>query len=408
MPRTRASWVVSGYSAVALASCVMISCGPKPSPQPDHPGDPGDPSACEAAHGFSAKPLAPQLFAGTTCPPEGCGLNGVWMGRGVPFRTLHLSPGVPNKEGVSILGFRQGADDLQLEIDSNTDQLIGRSTSSGNRLTGPALIGAVITLGTGSPPVATYELTIRGFKQGFPQDGYWLRCPACGSGAAAVYTFEAIKLTGDRCAVRLCQPGLDDEPPAGLAGNAVIFRGDYYNERTHGVTTTPTTQNPGTGDGDPDAADDIFNIACVGTAISKLHLLRHTSASRTTASAAQRQALLKAITADYCGDGSAFTQDGHPIRFGFNRVTYSSAYTPEQSSHYSLSDAKTIEAAWAQDGARCIGTPRLTGETLSEINAACGKRRGTAPTTIPDCSPAVSLTTPFALGNDIVSANPNP
>ncbi len=126
------------------------------------------------------------------------------------------------------MGFRQGPDDLFLGIQKDTDELTGRTTS-GTPVTGTALVGSVITLGQGSPPVPAYELTITKVEKA----PYWVDCPTCsGLSTAWKYSFKAINLS-DRCEVRLCRPGLDEDPPGGLVGSAVIFRGDYYDDTTH-------------------------------------------------------------------------------------------------------------------------------------------------------------------------------
>jgi hypothetical protein len=343
----------------------------------------------------------------------------VWLGSGVPFRTLHTKPKVPNPERLSILGLRQGTTQLTLNIQD--DELIGTDLSSGTIVRGTALKGSVIELWDGSPVVPAYELTITDVQP----SAYWADCPACPKISTWLYSFQAVNMH-DHCQVRLCQPGLDEDAPSGLVGRAVMFRGDLYDELTHGVQT----QNPD---------DDRFNFACLGTALSKLHMFRHTSASKGVATMPQREALLKAITADYCGDGSAFTHDGHPIRFGFNSASppYASPYDILPASGYALScptppgpgkcsPAITVDAAWTDTGALCIDTPRLLDadhpalpgttatELLRDINDACQRRRGKTPFPhIPSCSslpppPAVTLKAPFARGNDIVSANPKP
>src|SRR6185295_4717251 len=62
------------------------------------------------------------------CPTGGCGLNGTWLGSGVPFRTLHLSPYRHNEVNLSIHGFR-GPDHkpLTLAVDADVLHPVGKS-----------------------------------------------------------------------------------------------------------------------------------------------------------------------------------------------------------------------------------------------------------------------------------------
>ncbi len=362
------------------------------------------PATCQAAHGFSlSTPVAESSLTGD-CPSTLCGLNGVWLGGGVPFRTLHLNPSTPNEQGLSIVEARdEGGTPLAIDVHNST--LSGASLLNGAKK--DAASNWALYLGPPSnaasyPP--KYRLTITGVHY----IEFWTQP----SGQFPVYTFNAISLD-DNCELELCKPGIsDDNGFPGISGTAVIFRGDLYDDRTYTVTT------------DPDS--DVFNIACLGTTISKLHLLRHTSASQPTPSdpatvptVAQRQAILKLLTADYCGIGHPFTVDGTPIKLGFDN----SLYPLTKKSNYDLTSAKSIDALWSTNGngATCISTPRLIGSgiTLANINQTCQENIQRAiqmnlplppHTTLPiqDCAntSGASLTNPFATGNYAISGNP--
>lgn len=149
---------------------------------------------------------------------------------------------------------------------------------------------------------------------------------------------------GQGC-VELCKPGLTDDTT--LSGTAVMFRGDSYDDNTFAVSNS---------------TDDSFNIACYGTVISKMHFLRHTSAAMGTAAfpVTQRQAMLRMLTGDYCGNGHSFTSEGHPIRIGFGHAAFQprSEFQPD----VGLGSARSLDAMWRTDGTRasCIGAPRLS------------------------------------------------
>src|SRR5262249_41804689 len=103
---------------------------------------------------------------------------------------------------------------------------------------------------------------------------------------------------------------------------------------------------------------DVFNIACLGTSISKLHLMRHTSATGNPSnqtSVEQRTTMLKLFAADYCGLGVPFTEDGLPLSLGIDNLGY--PLLPV--SRYPFGAGDTIDAAWTKSGAACIGISRV-------------------------------------------------
>lgn len=407
--------VVLGY-ACSRSSCCRSRNGPGTSPQAQLSADLIEDAGIDAG-GMSGG-----------CTETDCGVNGVWLGNGVKFRTLHLSPYRANDAGLSIIGFL-GPDGEPLAIDIQGDVLRGTNQQTGEVLDHDKLNGAQLLLGhpmkesnkAGNRSAhalklkAEYALTISVDKAYF-----WAQCSDCDDAAKEfpVYRFSAKDNNGND--ITMCAPGrgpihsLAAPPkPINIDGVAVMFRGDYYDQKMHEVSTTPAA-------GD----DDLFNIACLGTAISKLHLLRHTSASQLSPDdprnpgIAERQTMLRLLTADYCGNGSSFTEDGMPIHFRFN----SPLYTLTEASQYALSNGDSLEALWTSKGALCIGAPRLlrsgdkqwnNPETLiNKIRNACAKSYGNntpVPTPIlPDCSTigTASLETPFASDNYAISGNP--
>ncbi|MFY0538849.1 ADYC domain-containing protein [Nannocystis pusilla] len=86
----------------------------------------------------------------------------------------------------------------------------------------------------------------------------------------------------------------------------------------------------------------------------------------TAATVNQRQATIRMITADYCGDGYSFTEDGTHLDWENLAETVSPDAPP------SWSD---IEALWDEDGAVCLSNPRLA--TLAQVAVRC---------TLPTCT----------------------
>ena len=366
----------------------------------------------------AALPLAaaamPQFLigggGGGDCPDSGCGLNGTWLGDGVAFRTLHLSRFRHNDVNLSILDFQgppeAGASrgkSLALQVDRDVLQSEGK----------PILAGSTLWLGppewpSGPANAPTYKLTITKIHD---VDFWVAKCPTCRPETFPVYDFEATSLTDD-CPVQVCAPGLDGDSDQtnNLIGTAVIFRGDYYDDAYNVRITPPTTYD-----------DDVFNIACFGTTLSKLHRLRHTSAAVISAvdppapPVDRRQALLRMFTADYCGAGHPFTHDGVKLHFGFDpAMGFGNATTPRPAVTLTTGSAfeltgfvpPTLEAMWNGDGATCIGRPRLLGSgvTMDDIVAACrlvGR-------TVTPCAPGLTgmVTAPYPLSSYLISQNP--
>jgi hypothetical protein len=124
-----------------------------------------------------------------------------------------------------------------------------------------------------------------------------------------------------------------------------------------------------------------FNFGCAGRTLAKLHLTRNTITSQVPTSDpmldwARRQATLKLLVADYCGKGRPITMSGTPLRWKTELMGY--IQTPSE-----------IEARWDQNGASCLGKPRLGawndyfGDVAEAIRKSCD---GTLP---PPCQPGV-------------------
>jgi hypothetical protein len=137
-------------------------------------------------------------------------------------------------------------------------------------------------------------------------------------------------------------PNLCADPPEGkpqgpdqlgLPGEfTVVFEGNRYDSKAK--TLVPADRN-------------WFNLGCASHVLSKLFLTGHTEATG-NATAAEQQAVLKLLTADYCGDGQSFTVGGEPL-YWKTANTYMKYYgTPT-----------TLEARWNENGPVCLDYPRL-------------------------------------------------
>jgi hypothetical protein len=124
------------------------------------------------------------------------------------------------------------------------------------------------------------------------------------------------------------------------------------------------------------AAARWFNVACSGTAYSKMKLMGYDpQRANPKTTARQRQATLKMITARYCSGTKdlVFTREGQRLVW-------------ENGTRWFQPDAArvgkyVVEAAWDASGATCLSTPRRVGAkedpawTASGVRSVCGERR---------------------------------
>jgi hypothetical protein len=103
-----------------------------------------------------------------------------------------------------------------------------------------------------------------------------------------------------------------------------------------------------------------------------MHLMRHTAAGAWTADGrvgsdglppyyttiAERQAMLKMFTADYCGAGRSFTVDGQDLHYGDANHWYPGTPSLDHSGGVIPSGTGSVEALWDDKGAVCLDEPR--------------------------------------------------
>ncbi len=141
--------------------------------------------------------------------------------------------------------------------------------------------------------------------------------------------------------------------------DAVIFEGEKYDLETKEIKSAPT-----------EIGKAWFNIACAGSSPAKQYLMRRTTASAVPPTYVStidndRQAMLRALAAEYCGNGVNFTRTGRRLRIQ-DHLPFSDGqgwlpredpfgFTDDQ-----LDDGTAIlEAVWDAHGAVCLQTPRL-------------------------------------------------
>jgi hypothetical protein len=288
------------------------------------------------------------------CESWGCGHNSSFID--AVFHELH-EYGARNREGFRITGFRSRAGDAY-QIDVSSGQLYGLHPWL-PRLEGAALKDAVITVERWG---RFYDIKVMRV----------LRAPyfVLGSGS----TMEAYELhwaiTGTSQFKNLCSNPTYGSDTLGMDRlTAVLFDGERIDSATKNIGAVLDHR--------------WFNIGCAGSALAKLALMGRVEASRAAGFAAStrddKQALLRSIVGDYCGNGQVFTVPHEPLTWKDNRgwLVHASIFGP---------GPRTIEARWTAAGASCLATPRLAYSTSpitttmfpSGIEAAiyesCGKR----------------------------------
>lgn len=319
---------------------------------------------------------------GDPCPEWGCGENSPVMG---PWRFHELDVnGAPNAEGIVLLDFQKDGVSYHPEI-LDGSQLI--ATSMSQTLTGTALTGGylrVLTQG-GTTLGAVYHINIvKVSAQASSLVRFWFGRPT---------SIETYQLTysgpgggGTTAEQPLCNSPPDSTPTTGPVGQswvqpleAILYSGDRY-DAAHKLVTASSYSTSG----------GWFNIACAGSALAKLHLTRHTTAGSGpgyTATAAQRQAVLKMYVSDLCGTGHAWTRKGTPLHW---------TNAPQWSQLDGTEFAH--EALWTDGGALCLDEHRL-GALFDNASGFLGE------CTLPAC-PQVALGATLPLGAYLLSAVP--
>ena len=248
----------------------------------------------------------------------------VWATRSFHELNLH---GLPNAAGFAVAGIRKGETQYDVEVQGSEVSALPHGRR-GLRLTGAMLIGLVIDLRDENG--AQYALQVAGTGT----MTHWA------APLSPVPTYRLTYTTSATVSNPLCTTANNE---------AILFAGDRYDGARRTVTATGA------------AAEGWFNVACAGTALAKMFLLRHTQASQLApTTAGERQALLKMLTADVCGDGHSFTVQGQPLYWAdAKRITR----FPNAPWH--------LEAIWNEHGAVCMEQPRRP-ELAAAIDERCG------------------------------------
>jgi ADYC domain len=188
-------------------------------------------------------------------------------------------------------------------------------------------------VGSQTDVLGAYSLSWYGFNDA-PDSKRSICAPPTILPAAAA----AAKTPKESTAVIIYPPG-NGELLGMQPNETVVFEGDRFDARAKTMTDRANVQ--------------WFNLGCAGHTLAKMHLTRHTIASGSDGygiSGKDRQATLKMMVADYCGDGTPFTVAGEPLRWKGGLV-------------YFYKFPSVLEARWTSEGATCLYEPRLRSTT---------------------------------------------
>ncbi len=320
------------------------------------------------------------------CPDWACGQNGPLL-NGHYFHELAESR-APNREGFSLASglLIKGGVPYQLSVVGT--QL--RGINGGTLLVGAQLIGAYFDINHSSGK--RYRVFINGSsgmqifagpKKGTPIQQYKLEWLDISPGAPPAHYQNLCSNppTGQYRQETLLQDG----------ETTLFFEGNRYSAQYKQVLFGDTNW---------------FNMACAGSALSKLLLTGHSTLTG-AASQVQQQTVLKMVTADYCKKGKPFTVQGEPL------------YWKTSNGYMAFSGAPvSLEARWNADGPICLDYARLLESDLQATQESfpdagdgtpgvIAKMMATCPEALPPACNALPGAYDFA-GAYAVSANPPP
>ncbi|HLL21686.1 MAG TPA: ADYC domain-containing protein [Kofleriaceae bacterium] len=268
------------------------------------------------------------------CPLKDCGTNSTIID-GIYFSDINLN-GLPNASGLVLDGYKSLPDKVK-KLALRDGRLVGVNDAGERVAEGAQLLNTQFKLRKGD------KVYIVRIAQIHRSARYWA---ANQDEPVVTYRFE-YTTAGQNSLVSASKPLCANDDESGALGlEAVVFGYDRYDAASKDVNAS--------------ANDGWVNIACLGGAPAKMHLMRHTRASQKvqsgiTTTEKERQALFNAWTANYCGDGRAFTKPGEPLR-----MRDSKGWLPHDSarSWSEGSQVASYEAIWDENGAVCLNVPR--------------------------------------------------
>ncbi|MBC7978445.1 MAG: hypothetical protein H7138_25960 [Myxococcales bacterium] len=325
---------------------------------------------------------AVQQDIGGGCAEWACGTNspqianfGFWE---MASPTVEGQLGLANNAGLQIAGFikQTGMTSSFYMPRVIGGKLVGIPGSTNvppftTALRGAALVNGYFLIWT---PSGWFKL----FVKGTSEVASWAQPPGTPPGAPSVfletYLLDWTNLQGEVFRNVCSKPGQRDDTGMNgpLSFHTLLFEGDRINAGKKEIRGIDTQW---------------FNFGCAASTLAKMALTGHTEAARVAhtfnTSVSERQAMLKLLTADYCGLGIPWTVAGQRLNWADDRGTMkmvAQVATPQR--------PVFLEARWNADGAVCLNKPRvdvswsalgeatfgLTPKVYTQVAAACGAK----------------------------------
>lgn len=380
---------------VVVGVAGLAACIPEPAPGP---------STAEAT-----------AYVLDDCGEFACGQNGARIA-GEPFFGLWLN-GDENEAHVWFLHYAENLAAMKLGVYTPLDVDGGRLQAmiGGAWHKGPSFLeDGILLLAIGRKPFYVKIAHVRSGISGGADLGepFWSRVASAG---AETYQLQWAALDGPVDADG--NPRFEDVCPHEVLDgdlwqnqiDAVIFEGEKYNLQTKQITATSTA-----------VGKAWFNIACAGSTPAKQYLLRRATASAvlptyTSTIDNDRQALVRAFAAEYCGNGVNFTRSGHRLVIQDHLPIFDGKGWIPREAPLGFSDDDvddglvTLEAVWDADHAVCLETPRLAladpivpidPDIEKHIDEACKEKRP------PKCSDQSWFPHDWASHGQLLTATP--
>ncbi len=348
--RTMLLAVITGALPATVAGCVLDDTAP----------DAWDPA-------FEDGVFLPAGDQWNDCSTWDCNKNNPVLNT-FPVDELNEDEVTQNEEGLAIEDLIRGG--VSRNIDVRDGEILVRNNAHEVIASGHQVEGSrIMVSGTAG---RLWEIRIQDSTRTLK---YW-----DGTGYLWAYhlVYRPITIPATYDYVNLCNdpPLAGDEPgvPEGYEAYAIMIDGERYDRDQIEVDASSS-------------ATGWFNIACAGSALSKMVLMHYDPripAGQYHTSPAQRTATLKMITADYTGTGRAFTEPETDLAWG--DVNGWNPLNP-------LPPFSAFEAIWTETGARCLNTPRVA--PIGDVNDHLATL-GEAP--LPSCT-AADLTAGWPAGD---------
>ncbi len=278
--------------------------------------------ACDPAHATDEEPTEDVELRCAFCCTS-CGVGNGPIANGYPMSTLKLD-GTLGPGNIRIAGVRSPGWGPMHTLDVIDDEFVARASPGGAIVAmGVNMVGWTIVIRTASN--SEFYVLIKAYDNSVPA---WTNS----GGFHTVYSLGYIGALVKPKPNNLCGGPLT-EP------NATLIAGETYDTET--MTVNPN--QPGW-----------FTIACAGQAVGKMKMFNFgpndSVDGQGPATWQERQATLKMLSADYCGDGTSHTESGLLVSWANSHGTIDPG-EPEPSLMH--------EALWDEHGAICLDEPRL-------------------------------------------------